>query len=100
METELLLSLGLIHEVLVDGVTIVDYAVGLILNLSLFLLGNTLEVSDVQMSALDGFLGTVLPDVRAENLATRSEHNVSTSVMSSKLLTPSSIYAYMHGLAL
>jgi hypothetical protein len=38
METELLLSLSLVHEVFVDGVTVVDNAVSLILNLSLLLL--------------------------------------------------------------
>jgi len=100
METELLLSFGLVHEVFVDSVTVVDNAVSLILNLSLLLLGNTLEVSDVQMSALNRLLSTILPDVRSKYLAARSEHNVSTSMMSSQLLASGSIYANMHSLAL
>ena len=85
LESELLLCLCLVHEILVDSVAVVDYSVGLVLNLSLLILGETLVVSNVEMSTLDGLLSTILPDVRAEDLTARGEHDVSTSVVSTKL---------------
>lgn len=69
MEAVFLLSLCLVHEVLIDGVAVVDNSIGLIFNGSLLVLGDALEVSNVKMSAFDGLLGTILPDVRSEHLS-------------------------------
>ena len=52
------------------------------------------------MSTLDCLLGTILPDVGAEHLSARSEHDVSASMMSTQLLTSLSVDTYMHGLTL
>ena len=100
VETVLLLSFCLIHEVLVDSVAVVDDSVSLILNSSLLILSDALIVSDVEVSALDGLLGTVLPDVRAEYLAAGGEDDVSAGVMCSQLLSALLVDVHVHGLAL
>ena len=69
VESEFLLSFSLVHEILVNGVAVINNSVSLIFNSSLFLLGDTLEVSDVQVSTLNGLLGTILPHMRSEDLA-------------------------------
>ena len=66
VETILLLSLCLIHEVLVNSVAVVDDSVGLILDGSLLILSDALVVRDVEMSTLNSLLGTVLPNMRHE----------------------------------
>ena len=69
VESEFLLCFSLVHEILVDGVAVINDSVSLIFNSSLFLLGDTLEVSDVQVSALNGLLGTILPYMGSKDLA-------------------------------
>jgi hypothetical protein len=69
MEAKLLLSVCLVHEVLIDCVAAINDAVGLIFNSSLFFLGDTLEVSNIKMSTLSSFLGTILPDMGSQNFS-------------------------------
>lgn len=98
-ETELELSLSLVHESLRDVVSIVNQSVGGILNLLFLLTSQALEVSDVKMSLLFGLLGTSLPDVRSKHLATRCEYQMSSSVMSLQLSASFSIDGAESGLA-
>jgi hypothetical protein len=100
MESELLFSFRFIHEILVNGVTVIDDSISFILDGSFFILGDALKVSDIQMSTFDSFLCTILPDMRSKNFTARSENNVSTSVMSAKLLTTCRINTNMSILAL
>ena len=83
MEAELLLSFCLVHEVLVNGVAVINNSISLIFDSSLFLLSDALEMSDVQVSAFNRFLGTILPDVRSKDLTARCENNMSTCMVSS-----------------
>ena len=69
VESEFLLSFSLVHEILVNGVAVINYSVSLIFNSSLFLLGDTFEVSDVQVSALNCLFGTILPYMGSEDLS-------------------------------
>ena len=96
VETELLLSVCLVHEVLVNGVAVVDDSVGLILDGSLLILCDAPIVSDVEMCTLDGLLGTILPDVRSQHFSTRSEYDVSASVMRPQLLSALGVNANVH----
>ena len=100
VETILLLSLCLIHEVLVNSVAVVDDSVGLILDGSLLILSDALVVRDVEMSTLNSLLGTVLPNMRAEDLTARGEDNMSASVMCTQLLSTLLVDAHVHCLAL
>lgn len=84
-ETEFELSLGLVHEVLVDGLGSEDDSVGFIFNLDFFLLGDTGKMGDVQMGLVNGLLSTSLPDVGSEDLSAGSEDDVGGSVMVSEL---------------
>ena len=100
VESEFLLCFCLVHEILVNGVAVIDDSVSLIFNCSLFLLGYALEVSDVQMSALYGLLGAILPHVRSEHLAARGEHNVRAGMVCAELLAAVGVDAYVYGPAL
>lgn len=84
-ETEFKLSLGLVHEVLLDGLGSEDNSVGFVFNFDFFLLGDTGIMGDVQMGLVDGLLSTSLPDVGSEDLSAGSEDDVSGSVMVSEL---------------
>jgi len=100
MESELLFSFRFIHEIFVNGVTVIDDSISFILDGSFFILSDALKVSDIQMSTFDSLLGTILPDMRSKNFTARSKNNVSTSVMSAKLLTTCRINTNMSILAL
>jgi len=84
-ETEFELSLGLVHEVLVDGLGSEDDSVGFVFNFDFFGLSDTGVMGDVQMGLFDGLLSTSLPDVGSEDLSTGSKDDVSGSVMVSEL---------------
>jgi len=84
-ETEFELSLGLVHEVLVDGLGSQDDSIGFVFNLDFFLLGDTGKMGDVQMGLVNGLLSTSLPDVGSEDLSAGSEDDVGGSVMVSEL---------------
>lgn len=94
METVLLLSVSLVHEVFVDGVAVVDDSVGLIFNGALIFLRDTLEMSDVQMGTLDGLLGTILPDVGSKDLSAGGKDDMGASVMSTELASAFHIDVY------
>lgn len=83
MESKLFFSFSLVHEILVDVVTVVNDSVGFIFNCLLFILAKTLVVSDIQMSLINGFLSTILPHMRAKHFSASSKYDVSTSMMSS-----------------
>ena len=80
-ETVFTLSFGLIHKAFRDVVTIIDQPVSLILNLLLLLASETLIVCDIKMSFPFCLLSTSLPDVRSEDLATRSENEMCSCMM-------------------
>lgn len=84
-ETKFKLSLGLVHEVLLDGLGSEDNSVGFVFNFDFFLLGDTGIMGDVQMGLVDGLLSTSLPDVGSEDLSAGSKDDVSGSVMVSEL---------------
>ena len=100
VESEFLLCFCLVHEILVNGVAVIDDSVSLIFNGSLFLLGYALEVSYVQVSTFYGFLGAILPHVRSEYLAARGEHNVRAGMVCAELLAAFGVYADVYGPAL
>jgi len=70
----LLLSISLVHERLGDLMALVNKSVSLVLDVHLLLLGQALEVGDVQMSLLSGLLGSSLPDVRSQHFTAGSEN--------------------------
>jgi len=84
-ETKFELSLGLVHEVLVDRLGSEDDSVGFVFNFDFFGLSDTGVMGDVQMGLFDGLLSTSLPDVGSEDLSTGSKDDVSGSVMVSEL---------------
>jgi len=89
METMLLLGFSLVHEGFVDGGAIVNDSVSIILDGLLFLLGQTLIMSDIQVSHFGGLFGTMLPNVWTQDLSAGGIDDMGSSVMSHKL--PSSI---------
>jgi hypothetical protein len=91
METVLFFCISFVHKVLVNVNTIVNDSVGFIFDGLFFFLTKRLIVSDVQMSLINSFLSTILPDMRSENLSARSKDDVSTSVMSSQLISSFSV---------
>ena len=83
----LTLSLGLVHEALVDCVAFINDAIRNVLNLLLLRTRQRLEMSDVDMRLLSSLLGTSLPDVGAEDPAARGKDQMSSSVMGLQLVT-------------
>jgi hypothetical protein len=65
VEPIVLLGLRLVHEALVDVSALVDDSICLVLNGSLLFLGQGLIMSDIQVSNLGCFLGSVLPHMWA-----------------------------------
>jgi hypothetical protein len=86
MEAILPFGLSLVHEVLGDRFACVDDAIGGVLDFHLFIFRESLVVSDVQMGDFLSLLGTILPDMRTEDLTASSEDDVSAGVMSLQLL--------------
>ncbi len=64
---------------------LVDDPVGFVLDGHLLLLAQTLKMSNVKMGLLGSLLGTVLPDVRAKDLAGGGEDDVGASVVALEL---------------
>jgi len=58
-----------VHEGFGDRVAFVDDPVGLIFYFHFFILGQALEMCDIQVSLLGGLLSTMLPNVRSQNLS-------------------------------
>lgn len=87
MESELSLSLCFVHKRLVNAGTLVDDPICLVLNCSFFFFSQRLIVSNIQMCDFSCFLGTILPNMWAKNLSARCEHDMSSSMMSLKLLS-------------
>lgn len=88
VETKLSFSLSFIHERFVNITALVDDSIRLVLNGSLFLFGQRLVVSNIQMSNLCGLFSTVLPNVRAQNFSAGCEDNMSSCMMGLELLSP------------
>ena len=95
----LLLSFSLVHEPLSDLVTFVNQSVGLVLDVHLLLLGEPLEMSDVEMSLISCLFGSSLPDVRAKYFTAGSEYHVSASVMGLELSSASHADLSLHSQA-
>lgn len=87
METKLLFGFSLVHEGFVDIGAIVDDSVSVILDGLLFLLGQTLIMSDIQVSHFGGLFGTILPDVWAQNLSAGGVNDMGSSMMGLELLS-------------
>lgn len=100
VETILQLCFLFVHNRLADCGAVVDDSVCLIFDGSFFLLGQALIVSDIQVSDLGGLLGTVLPNVRPQDLSAGSEYDVSTSMVSLELLSSLWIDGHMDLLSL
>ena len=75
IKTEPIFSLGfrLVHEAFADVVTVVDQAVGHVLDVSLLLACQTLVVRNVKMGLFCCLLGSSLPDVWPKHLSARSK---------------------------
>lgn len=80
IESVLGLCLLLALEVLSNGVTLEDDAVGLVLDLHFHLLTDGGVVGDIQMGVVFSLLRTVLPDVRTQDASSSCVDNVSSSV--------------------
>lgn len=100
METVAPLGLSLVHESLVDGGAVVDDPVGRVLNGSLLLFAQALEVRDIKMGLLGRLLGTMLPDVWAQDLSASSKYDVGARVMGLELFAATLINGDAHLLAL
>lgn len=87
METIFLFGFSFVHERFVDGGAIVNDSIGVILDGLLFLLGQTLIMSDIQVSHFGGLFGTMLPDVWTQDLSARGVDDMGSSVMSLELLS-------------
>jgi hypothetical protein len=66
-------------------VAFVNKSVSLVLDVHFLLLGQSLEVSNVQMSFLCSLFSSSLPNVRSEYFTARSEDQMSASVMGLEL---------------
>jgi len=95
----LLFSLSLVHERLGDLMAFVNKSVSLVLDVHLLLLGQALEVGNVQMSLLSGLLGSSLPDVGSEHFTAGSKYEMSSSVMGLELSSALHVDFSLHGLS-
>ena len=91
METIFKLSFLFVHEGFADCGAVVYDSISCILDISFLFFGQTLIIGDIQMSNLGCLLGTILPNVRSQNLSTGSENNMSSGVMSLELLSSLSV---------
>ena len=100
MKSIKLFCLSFVHERLCDSCAVVDNSVSLVLDGHFLLLGQTLKVSDVQVSLVNSLLGTVLPDVGTKNLSAGSEDDVRGSVVRLQLLSSVLIDSHTNFLSL
>lgn len=80
VESVLGLSLLLAFEVLSDGVTLQDDPIGFVFDFHLNFLADGGVMSDIQVSILFSFLGSVLPDMRTKDSSRSSVHDVGACV--------------------
>jgi len=93
-ETKLLLSLCFIHKTFVYLSTWVNNPVCLIFDCTFFLFCQGSKMSNIEMSNFWSLLCTMLPYVRTKYFSTWSKNNVSSSMMSLKLLSSIFINCY------
>lgn len=83
-ETMFFFRFSFVPKSFVDILPTHDYSIGLGFNFDFFLIGQTGEMSDIQMSFFDGLFSSVLPYMGTENFSTGRENNMCTSVMVSQ----------------
>lgn len=86
------LSLSLVHEWLGDLVAFVNKSVSLVLDVHFLLLGQSLEVSNVQMSFFCCLFSSSLPNVRSKYFTAWSEDQMSACVMGLELASTVHVY--------
>lgn len=68
----------------------------MVFDLHFFVLGQALEVRDVQVSLVNGLLCTMLPNMRSQDLPARCENDVRASVVRLQLLASILIDIHAH----
>lgn len=95
-ETKLLFCFCFIHETFIDLSTWINNTVGLIFDSTLFLFCQWSKMSNIKMCNFRCLLCTILPNVRSKYFSAWSEYNMSSSMMSLKLLSSIFINSYFY----